>query len=181
MGREVRMVPADWQHPKQFDTYRGEMRYVPLYEGGFGGGYESARDEWWEGYEQWQKGLCRSYEADERWEPIDDQHKHMRFTEYHGPLPSPDDYMPNWPQEQRTHLMMYEDTTEGTPISPAFKTPEELARWLADTGASAFGGETAPYEAWLSLCKGGYAPSMVIMDGHAQNGVTASLTTPEKD
>ena len=81
--------------------------------------------------------------------------------------------MPNWPAEQRTHLMMYEDTSEGTPISPAFKTPEELARWLADNNASAFGSDTASYEAWLRVARGGWAPSMVVADGKVQNGVEA--------
>jgi len=57
--------------------------------------------------------------------------------------------------------MMYENTSEGTPISPPFETPEELARWLADNNASAFGGMTATYEQWLATCKGLYAPSMV--------------------
>jgi hypothetical protein len=42
----------------------------------------------------------------------------------------PEEFMPNWPIDQRTHLMMYETCTEGTPISPAFETPEELALWL---------------------------------------------------
>ena len=69
--------------------------------------------------------------------------------------------------------MMYEDTTEGTPISPAFATPEELARWLADTGASAFGDSTATYEQWLHVCKGGWAPSAVIDINGMRSGVEA--------
>lgn len=74
--------------------------------------------------------------------------------------------------------MMYENTSEGTPISPAFETPEELAHWLADNGASAFGSETASYESWLRICRGGFAPGMIITQ-HAdgietiQNGVEA--------
>jgi len=30
---------------------------------------------------------------------------------------------------------MWEDTSEGSPISPVFKTAEELAQWLEDNGA----------------------------------------------
>lgn len=41
---------------------------------------------------------------------------------------------------------MWETTSEGSPISPPFATPEELARWLADTGASAFGNQTATFD-----------------------------------
>lgn len=62
--------------------------------------------------------------------------------------------MPDWPEEQRTHWQMYEDTTEGTPISPVFATPEELARWLSDTGASFFANMPAPYEHWLEVARG---------------------------
>lgn len=61
------------------------------------------------------------------------------IEEWCGPRPVPEDYMPDWQEEERTHLQMYESTTEGTPISPIMATKEELARWLADTNASAFG------------------------------------------
>lgn len=174
MGREVRRVPADWQHPKAWNSYRGEDTYIPLYEGDFGGGYEALAAEWDEGRAKWQEGLCRSYGEGERWVPIDEEDRAMRYTDYSGARPSPDDYMPNWPEEQRTHYMMYEDTSEGTPISPAFATPEELARWLADNGASAFGGQTASYEAWLNIARGGFAPSCAIVNGEMMSGVEFS-------
>lgn len=70
-----------------------------------------------------------------------------------------------WSAEEATHYMMYETTSEGTPISPDFSTPEELARWLADTGASAFADQTASYEGWLRVARGGYACSAVSVGG----------------
>lgn len=63
--------------------------------------------------------------------------------------------MPQWHPSQRTHYQMYETTTEGTPISPVFDTPEGLARWLEKTGASAFADEGACYEDWLALIRQG--------------------------
>ena len=77
--------------------------------------------------------------------------------------PVPADYMPDFSDvpEDRMGLMMFETCSEGTPMSPAFGTPEELARWLVDNRASAFGYSTATYEQWLSVCRGGWAPSMV--------------------
>ena len=87
--------------------------------------------------------------------------------------PNKEDFMPDWPAEQCTHLMMYEDTSEGTPISPAFATPEELARWLTDNGASAFGSSTGSYEGWLRVAKGGWAPSMVATSEGITSGVDA--------
>lgn len=166
MGREVRRVPADWQHPKD---ERGT--YIPLYEWGCHGDFEQLDAEWMEGWRKWQDGLCEA--GGGTWEPIKPEHRHMRFTDYHGSRHSPDDFMPNWPDEQRTHLMMYEDTSEGTPISLAFATPEELARWLTDTGASSFADMTATYEQWLSVARGGFAPSAVIQDGRMMSGVEA--------
>lgn len=85
--------------------------------------------------------------------------------------PDPAGYMPQWPEAERTHFMMYEDTSEGTPISPAFETPEALAKWLADTNASAFASQGASYEGWLRIAKGGYAPSMVMDCRGAHSGV----------
>lgn len=167
MGREVRMVPANWQHPQEKSEYTGELRFVPLFDGD----YESAASGWDEGWRKWQQGLCENYSSDEKWTAIEPEYQQMRYTGYAGSRPSPDDYMPQWPTEMRTHFMMYETTSEGTPISPAFETPEELALWLADNEASAFARHSASYEHWLAVAKGGWAPSMVVSDGSMKSGV----------
>lgn len=143
MGREVRRVPADWQHPKHWTRglHGMEERYKPLFPG-------------------------------ERYQH-DAEHRAMCYEQYAGQRPHRDDYMPNWPDSERTHLMMYEDTSEGTPISPAFATPEELARWLVDNNASAFGDSTGSYEGWLRVARGGCAPSMVATAAGLTSGVDA--------
>ena len=66
---------------------------------------------------------------------------------------------------------MYEDTSEGTPISPIFENAEDLAHWLADNKASAFGGMTATYEEWLSTINRGYAVGMVMDKNGLRSGV----------
>jgi hypothetical protein len=166
MGREVRRVPADWQHPKQqvpdWRTGRMVERYKPLFPGER---YQAEVDQWDEECAKWKRGQHEDQQ--------DEGERPECYEQWAGQRPHRDDYMPNWPAEQRTHLMMYEDTSEGTPISPAFATPEELARWLADNNASAFGRDTASYEAWLRVARGGWAPSMVVTDGKAQSGVEA--------
>lgn len=148
MGREVRRVPADWQHPK-YEPWEGRQGYKPLYDGD---DYQSAHDGFLEKLKE--EGL-------------------QAAIDWHGSAPDENDYMPRWKPEERTHLMMYETTSEGTPISPAFETPEELARWLADNGASSFGRSTATYEQWLPICEGGWAPSMVSSGGRLMSGVEA--------
>lgn len=49
---------------------------------------------------------------------------------------------------------MWETTSEGSPMSPVFKTPEELARWLADTKASIFGSNALDYAGWMRQITG---------------------------
>jgi hypothetical protein len=145
-------VPADWQHPKHevpdWRTGRMVERYKPLHPGEQ---YAPAAAEF----------LARA-----------NAEGLQAAIEWCG-CPNKDDYMPDWPAEQRTHLMMYEDTTEGTPISPAFATPEELARWLVDNGASAFGRSTGTYEGWLRVAQGGWAPSIIVSAAGAVSGVDA--------
>lgn len=159
MGREVRKVPADWQHPK--DKLTGH--FIPMHASG----YEERARQWDEDCAKWERGEFPDYASEEN--------KQLPFDQWDGQRPYSGDYMPTWTPEQATHFMMYEDTSEGTPISPAFATPEELARWLADTGASSFGNSTASYEAWLRVCKGGFAPSAVVINGVMQDGVSASV------
>lgn len=87
-------------------------------------------------------------------------------------VPDKNDYMPDWPEEERTHLMMYEDTSEGTPISPAFEKPEDLAKWLADNKASSFGSMTATYDQWLKMIIGfGWSPSSIVDKNGLKSGV----------
>lgn len=66
---------------------------------------------------------------------------------------------------------MWETTSEGSPMSPVFATAEELARWLADTGASAFGNMTSTYDEWFAMCLSGWAPSCVVVNGEMKSGV----------
>ena len=107
--------------------------------------------------------LLDHYEDDAtEWLEICEKDGMQAAIDWMGHSPDRKDYMPDWAGLEATHYMMYEDTTEGTPISPAFATPEELAHWLADNGASSFGSRTASYEQWLSTIKRGYAISAMI-------------------
>jgi hypothetical protein len=67
---------------------------------------------------------------------------------------------------------MWETTSEGSPISPVFKTPEELAAWLAANNASTFADRTATYEEWLTMITGtGWSMSAAIINGEMISGV----------
>lgn len=147
MGREVRRVPASWEHPQKEN---GD--YQPLYDES----WEEAVAEWKAGYAKWEADGARGGE----------------FWEYDSP-PDRDYYRPRWTDAERTHFQMYETVSEGTPISPPMESVEALARWLADNGASACAGDTATYEQWLRMCQVGWAPSFAVIDGVPQSGVEA--------
>lgn len=68
---------------------------------------------------------------------------------------------------------MWETTSEGSPISPVFQSPEGLARWLTKTEASAGGSQTATYGQWLAMINQGWAPSMVVDADGVKSGVQA--------
>jgi hypothetical protein len=146
MGREVRRVPANWQHPKESDS-RGRDRYKPLHQ-------DYAKQAQAFLAMQAEKGL-------------------QEALDYYGVAPNQEDYMPDWTEAECTHYQMYETCSEGTPISPVMESPEQLARWLADNGASSFGSMTATYEQWLPICQGGWAPSAVMSNGRIESGVAA--------
>lgn len=144
---------------------RGE--YIPLR----GGSVSRLKARWDEESAQWDRGFRDDWEGG--WKAKDQSHDGMSFADWHGERPDPDDYMPDWEDQERTHLQMYEDTSEGTPISPVMETAEELARWLADNGASAFGKMTATYEQWLATIHRGSAPSMIFDGRTLESGVAA--------
>ena len=125
MGREVRRVPANWEHPKD-----GNGHYIPLDTHFSLNGSEV------------QVGIREGW--------LKDEPPHYGYG-----------LMPDWPTAERTHWQMYETVSEGTPISPVMKTPEELAQWLVDNQVSAFAGTTASFAQWLATIKRGWAPSAV--------------------
>ena len=163
-GREVRMVAEEWSHPTDANGH-----YIPLFNGE---SYQAEIREWDEGNKKWSQGLSSDFEGG--WEPIGKEDKKLSFIEYSGPRPKKGDYMPNWTTRINTQYIMYETTTEGTPISPAFSTPEKLAKWLEANKASAFANRTASYEEWLSMIKSMKSvPSAVTSSDGVKSGVEA--------
>lgn len=136
MGREVRRVPRDWQHP------RDELgEFIPLFDGD----QKTAAEQWlWE-LIAWERGDDHRGKYGCRW-----------FWEWDGGPPlGPDErggHMFKEPRDDLTHLMLYESTTEGTPLSPPFETLEEIADW-AETNATTFAAIKATRDEWLSMLR----------------------------
>jgi hypothetical protein len=171
MGREVRRVPANWEHPMD------DRGFVPLHDG-----YNEAKREWELYHEKWKQGLERDWSVSEDeaagWVPIKESHSESTFEDYYGKYPNRDAYMPDWPDEERTHWQMYENVSEGTPISPVCASAEELAHWLADNNANAGCRMVATYEQWLDTCIRGFSMSLMITpDNRLVSGVEGMCKT----
>lgn len=109
MGREIRMVPPNWQHPKDHNR-----NYIPLYNQS----YKEKAEEWIKGFNEFKSTqYCKYY-----WE----------FDS--APLDS-DDYVP-YSKEEATWYQVYETVSEGTPVTPAFETQQELIDHLVKFGES---------------------------------------------
>jgi hypothetical protein len=151
MGREIRRVPADWVHPKEWALRFSGMRedYIPLFDKDF----TSALAEWEAGKARWD-----SYEDTDRIRLRDDGSKYAEesYEEWSGGPPSPESYRERaWMPEEATHYQMYETVTEGTPVSPVFVSLAELEAYMvAELGYS-------PAVA-KAFCASGWAPSFIM-------------------
>ncbi|MFC4313028.1 hypothetical protein ACFPN2_28350 [Steroidobacter flavus] len=161
----------DWVHPKDA---RG--RYIPLLDGA---DYLGHVRRWEEEAAKWQEGLEHDLGSDE-WRPIPEELRALTYAEYVGERPDPQNYMPRWSETECLGYQMYEEVTDGTPLSPVCRSPEELARWLVDHGANAFAGTTANYDEWLYVARGGRAGSAAVSSGEvvADFRVHASSGSP---
>lgn len=64
----------------------------------------------------------------------------------------------------------WETVTEGSPISPVFATPEELAVYMVNNPWNTC--DSSDYGTWLRFIQGpGWAPSFVIGSNGVQSGV----------
>lgn len=126
MGREIRRVPANWEHPKKevpdFRTREMVERYQPMFDDPFA----PAMQEWYAEWQAWERGERPDYCSDES--------KNLPFWEWHGGPPRPEYYRPDWKPEEMTWFQVYETVSEGTPVSPPFATEDELIQYLADNG-----------------------------------------------
>lgn len=148
MGREIRRIPKDWEHPRD-----AKGHYLPLYNQD----YETALANWQKEKTEWES----PENAEERARVATDYDCHT-FEEWHGEAPDLDSYRPAFTDEA-THYQIYENVTEGTPMSPVFASLDEMVVWLIAEGYT----ETAARK----FSKTGYAPSFVYSPGYGVSGL----------
>jgi len=129
MGREIRKVPANWDHPKRADGH-----YQPI-----------CNYTWREAVTSHFKDNLPWY----LWPP-----RHWRFIkEWFECWPDKEYHRPEFEAEP-THYQIYENITEGTPVSPVFTSKDDLIDWLIGQGHSRKASER--------FAEDEYVPSMVM-------------------
>jgi hypothetical protein len=168
MGREIRRVPADWEHPRDSVERFMPMRDEP---------WEDAVKAWDEGHALWERGEHK----DQQPGGLADGEPPCGFDEWHGERPAPEDYRPAYTSEP-THYQAYETVSEGTPVSPVFATLAELADWMCqpidrsseyNRGADWQCMQGKTREVAESFTRAGHAFSGVMIGGQMMGGVDA--------
>lgn len=165
MGREIRRVPPNWEHPRRECRHspwaggcdeakrNGGRCRQPLFDRSFA---EAAR-KWKEDFAAWERGERPSYCSAES--------RTLEFWEWDGDPPDRAFYRPEWTDEERTWLQVYETVSEGTPVTPPFATTEELIDYLATRGD--FWDQGRGDGPWArthaeSFVRRGWAPSLIM-------------------
>ena len=117
MGREIRRVSSNWEHPKD---YRGH--HIPMHDTD----YEAKAHEWLQGLLAWENGTDNDR----------DEASCRYYWDWSGPPPNEESYRPKWSEQERTHFQIYETVSEGTPVSPIFADKQSLVLWLIKNGHS---------------------------------------------
>lgn len=178
MGREIRKVPAGWEHPRDV---LGNHR--PLRDRC----YRVALQNWEQekaifdaiGPSILKSILKHDASSELHEEEVEYQGKKyivykdekaagISFEEWHGSKPDPDYYRPDWTEEERTHFQMYETVTEGTPLSPVFASLAQLEDWLVTIGTSWDGPMSR--DVARNFCANGWAPTFVVSDSKVFKG-----------
>jgi len=128
MGREIRRVPPNWEHPKEnVYNYRGapEERYIPLYNSS----YIESLNDWIKEHTEWENGTHKTLVEEPEY-----KENYPHYASYGGNPPSIESYRPEWKSEEMTWYQVYETVSEGTPVTPPFETKEELVNYLVENG-----------------------------------------------
>lgn len=133
MGREIRRVPPNWEHPVKrcehspwsggcdYAKRNGGMCHKQLFDEPFG----PAMDEWYANWKKWEAGTH---------EDIDEDNRGMSYWEWTGGPPDPEYYRPAWKEGEATWYQVYQTVGEGSPVTPPFATKQELVDYLVANG-----------------------------------------------
>lgn len=140
MGREIRRVPKDWEHPRDD---KGHYRRC------FDEDYKTRAERWCKEFEQFRRGEHESQKGEH-------STSCAYLWEWDGGPPDEEYCRPAFKSEPVCY-QIYETVSEGTPTSPVFESKEGMVRWLVGEGHSQAAAE--------AFSDGGWAPSMMLQTG----------------
>ena len=167
MGREVRRVPPNWEHPKGPNPYTGKERYKPQLETPF----KDAVKEWEDGFVKWIEGDKGEYWDDETCDP------NTTYWEWAGEPPNRDHYV-DYGDTDPTWYQFYETVSEGTPLTPPFETKAELVDYLVKHGTF-WGCRPWPRNKAEAMVEAGWTMSGMIAGQTFVSGEDIPLFTKE--
>lgn len=139
MGREIRKVPAGWEHPR-----KESGDYQPMFDEYYG----DKLAEWIEDNKMWDNGT----HPDLKGHP-ERKEEYPFYSMWGGDAPDVLYYQhKKYSDEELTHIQLYQTTSEGTPISPVFKADEidKLCEYAAEN-YSTFADHKATKEQWAKM------------------------------
>ena len=178
MGREIRMVPPNWEHPRMqcphspwkggcddAKAHRG-MCHQPMYDRTF----EEAAAEWKDAFLAWERGERETY--------CDEDSAKGEYWEWDGAPPDRKYYRPAWKEGEATWFQVYQTVSEGSPVTPPFSTREELVEYLIAHGdfweQSRGEGGCSRKAAEAFVMGDGWVPSMTMNDGALKVGIESA-------
>ncbi len=172
MGREIRRVPPNWEHPRwteedaRYSTNIGEFRSCHDET------YADAAEAYANAFLEWEAGRHPDRERAEK------EYGCRYFWEWEDSPPDPELYRPAFTAEP-TWFQLYETVSEGSPQSPPFGTEEELIEYLCNQGEFAHGKYPNDYpiptrEQAEALVRQGGGVSMLVVGGKPLNTYEAA-------
>lgn len=164
MGREIRRVPPNWDHPKR-DPSRNPHHHAgqqPMFDRTFA----DAVAAWKREFDVWERGERPDYCTEES--------RTLEYWEWSGNPPEREYFRP-WKDDEATWFQLWETVSEGTPVSPPFATQEELIAHLATHGDGGWGASSPGgwdlEQARRFVMGDAWAPSMGVTGGKLMSGV----------
>jgi hypothetical protein len=82
-------------------------------------------------------------------------------------------FMPRWSPEEATSYQVYENITEGTPVSPVFDSLDGMRDWLVDQGYSRRAAE--------AFCRRGRVPTFMAVEGEIYPDIESAALEPDDE
>ena len=118
MGREIRRVPKDWEHPKN-----DAGNFIPLYDES----YKQASEAWMKDLNDFENDVDGDKTTALK------EYKTEFYWDWNGPPPNKQSYRPEFISKPACY-QIYENVSEGTPVSPVFETETKMIEWLIEKG-----------------------------------------------